>query len=197
MKAIQSHSVTYQIELEQTVEALRKGHVILYPTDTLWGLGCDIHNSAAFDRIAQIKKSALDEKYVILVDSIERLKLFAPMLHPRVETLLLYYHRPLTIIYDDVQNLPAHLVSPDGSAAIRVVNDHFCGDIISILDRPIIGTMAAYEGAPYPNELSKVSETIKQQADYIVHLDVENQSEGLPSILARYNEKGELEFIRE
>lgn len=197
MKTIHSHTVTYQVELEQTVEALKKGHVILYPTDTLWGLGCDIYNTAAFERIAQIKKSAMDDKYVVLVDSIDRLKIFVPALHPRVETLLLYYHRPLTIIYEDVQNVPAHLLSEDGSIAIRVVNDHFCGDVISILDRPIIGTIAAYEGAPFPDALSKVSDSIKQKADYIVHLDLENQSEGLPSILARYNEKGELEFIRE
>lgn len=197
MKAIHSQTMSYQDELEQSVGALKMGQVILTPTDTLWALSCDMYNVAAFHRIEEITKSTLKDKFVILVDSISMLKNYIPSIHPRIETLLLYYHRPLTIIYDDFQNIPDHLINEDHSVTIRVVNDHFCGDVISILGKPLVGTIASYGSDLYPNSLSAVPDKIKSESDYIVKLDIEEQNEGLPSILARYNDKGELEFIRE
>ena len=198
MKSLDTSIYSYQIEIEQTAEALRKGFVILYPTDTVWGLGCDIENKASYERIVHIKKCPSQKGgFVVLMNSIEMLKEYVPHVHPRVETLLTHYQRPLTIIYNESQNFQDHLLSHDGSIAIRVVNDEFCRGLIRQFGKPIIGTLASTQENHYPLTIDEIESSIIEEADYQVNLELDQNSEKIPSLIATQNSKGELEFIRE
>ena len=131
------------------------------------------------------------------MNSIEMLKEYVPLLHPRVETLLTHCQRPLTIIYNESQHFQDHLLSPDGSIAIRVVNDQFCRDLITQFGKPIIGTLATTKENHYPLTINEIERSIIEETDYRVNLELDQNSEKIPSLIATQNSKGELEFIRE
>lgn len=189
-------SATLQEEVVRTVAALKKGYVILYPTDTIWGLGCDPENAAAVKRVYEIKRRPESQPLVLLVDSIEMLKTFVYRIHPRVETLLMHHVQPLTIIYPHGQNLPPHLITEDGSIGIRVCKDPYCQAVIRHFGKPLISTSANISGDKSPTSFSTISNEVKEMSDYIVPLYHDDLMEKEPSIIATYNHKGELEFIR-
>src|SRR5690606_8289401 len=125
-------------EIADVVGALRRGEIILYPSDTIWGLGCDATNEKAVQKIFKIKRRAPDQPLIILVDSIEMLKEYAVRIHPRVETLLSLYHKPLTVIYPSAEKLPSSVSGGKDTIAVRVTHDPFCREIIRRLGRPIV-----------------------------------------------------------
>lgn len=191
-------SSSYSEEITKCSEGLRKGYVILFPTDTVWGLGCSVDNKAAYERVAHIKRCENQQGgFVILMNSIAMLREYVPMIHPRVETLLTHYHRPLTIVYKNCVGLKEHLYAADGSIAIRVVNDEFCKGIITTFGQPIVGSLASTRSNHYPLEIEDIEASILEEVDYTVSLPLDKNSERLPSLLATQNKKGELEFIRE
>ena len=189
-------SYSIQDEALKAAEAIRMGKVILYPTDTIWGLGCDIFNENAVKRIYEIKERPLNKPFILLVSNLEMLKRYV-FIHPRVETLLVYHQKPLTLIYPKVEHLPDYLCGEDGSIAIRLTHDSFCQYLINKIDKPIISTSANLGGQPFPQNFSDVSSEIKEMVDYTVELNiVKSDEEAQPSIIATFNHKGELNFIR-
>lgn len=184
-------------EIVGVTAALKKGFVILYPTDTIWGLGCDMTNQSAVKRIFEIKQRDPDKSFILLVDSLAMLKRYVPNLHPRIETLLAYHQKPLTLVYDQFLNIPDHLVSSDGTVAIRICMDPFCQSVISEFGKPIVSTSANISGDPYPRLYSEISEAIKNKVDYIVEYGRDFMEERQPSVVARFNRKGDLDFLRE
>ncbi|MBL7776177.1 MAG: Sua5/YciO/YrdC/YwlC family protein, partial [Saprospiraceae bacterium] len=116
-------------DISEIVNLLKNGGLICYPTDTIWGIGCDATNEAAIDRLSDLRGGRPENGYIILVDSLEMLKRFVSKIHPRIETLLAYHQRPLSVIYDQAMGLPDSLRAPNGSVAIRIAKDEFCQEL--------------------------------------------------------------------
>ena len=140
--------------LETITTTLENSGLILYPTDTIWGIGCDATNEDAVQRIFDLKKRPYDKPFVILVNSIEMLKNYVEHVHPRIETLLIHHIQPLTMIYDRAKNLPAISQHKSGSVAIRVVQDSFCKELIGQFGKPLIASSAKIDTeGPNPHPL--------------------------------------------
>lgn len=186
-------------EIEKTVEYLQQGKVILYPTDTIWGLGCDPFNQEAVDRIFELKKRPAGKPLIILVDGVCMLKDTITTLHPHLENILEYNVRPLTVIYDDVtRNYAEGIAAEDGSVAIRIVQNDFCKQIISRFGHPIVSTSANQSNQPFPKSLIEVHSDIREKVDHIVRPSGYTEEEAPePSLIARYSPHDkELIFIR-
>jgi L-threonylcarbamoyladenylate synthase len=184
-------------DISDIAALLHKGSVICYPTDTIWGIGCDVLNEDAIAKVGQIKGRHPEKGYILLVSSIEMLKQYAPRLHPRLETLLSFHQRPLTVIYDRTVGLPASVKSPNGTAAIRVVQDQFCQELIETFGRPIISTSANKSGLPFPPTFGGISSEILGAVDYVVKYRQDDKEPGEPSAIAKLDRHMELEFLRE
>ena len=185
-------------DISEIVRLLEGGGIICYPTDTIWGIGCDATNEAAVARISALKGRAPDKGYVLLVSSIEMLKRYVPKIHPRLETLLSFHQRPLTIVYErGVAGLPAAAKAPDGSAAIRVAQDEFCQQLIEAFGKPLISTSANKSGEPFPPTFGAISSEILGGVDYVVKYRQDDKEPGEPSSIAKLDRHHELDFIRE
>lgn len=197
MQEIEQFSQTIEEQVADTVAALRRGLVILYPTDTIWGLGCDLTNNSAVKRIYEIKKRPQNKPFVLLVNDVEMLKRYVDRIHPRIETLLAHHVQPLTIIYDGAKNLPDICIAEEGTVAIRVVKHPFCEAVIKAIDQPLISTSANFAGNEFPSEFSEIDPQIIEMADMVVDPSLnESMSTKQPSVIASYSGKGELNIIR-
>lgn len=183
-------------EVDEIAKLLLDDKVILYPTDTVWGIGCLVNNVAGIDRITQLKNRTPDKSFIILVNSVQMLKHYVVSIHPRIETLLSYHSQPLTIIYPKAKNLPQNVIAQDSSIAIRICGDPFCNQLIARVDQAIISTSANKTGAPTPLNFSQIRDEVKASVDYIVSYGQSNLEVREPSVIARYDKDGELIFIR-
>jgi L-threonylcarbamoyladenylate synthase len=197
LKSNEMEENLWQLELPEISETLRKGGVILYPTDTIWGLGCDAMHSKAIEKIYKIKKRPQSSPLIILVDSIEMLRTFVPKLHPRIETLLSLHDKPLTIIYPGVKGLPDILYSAKNTVAIRVAQDAFCQNMIRDFGNPVVSTSANVSGEPWPKGFGEISSEVIKAAQYVVRYRRDERHTGEPSVIATYNSRGNLNFLRE
>jgi L-threonylcarbamoyladenylate synthase len=188
--------MNYDTIIEESAAAILSGKVILYPTDTIWGLGCDATNANAVERIYTLKERKKDKPFIILVSGIEMLKNFVNDIHPRIETLLFYNERPLTLIYKQAKNLPKISIAEDMSVGIRIVKDQFCIDLIEKVGKPITSTSANISTNPSPKLFSEVSTSVKNKVDFIVPYRQNEIDEKLPSVLATFNNEGELIVLR-
>jgi L-threonylcarbamoyladenylate synthase len=179
-------------------EKLIEGKTILYPSDTVWAIGCDAQNEAAIERIYKMKACSKEQKFVLLVSGLEMLKQYVQPVPPKASNLIQYYERPLTIVYDQVENLPTALLSEDGSAAIRVSQDPFCRAFIEAFGGAIVATTAEQEGDHLPSCFEEVPSEIKAAVDYLVphKLDQAAQKGASLSTIVRLDERNELIFLR-
>ena len=184
-------------DISEIASLLKKGKIICYPTDTIWGLGCDALHEPSVERISALKGRVPDKGYVLLVANIEMLKRFVPKMPPRLETLLSHHQRPLTMIYSETEGLPDWVKAPDGSAAIRVATDEFCRELIEAFDGPIVSTSANKSGEPYPPTFGGISSEILVGVDYVVKYRQDDKEPGEPSSIALLDRYQELEFLRD
>lgn len=184
-------------EIEGAVRALENGGIILYPTDTLWSIGCDATDPVGVERVCRLKGSKSAEGLELLVDSIQMLKEYVEHLHPKIETLLLYHARPLTVLFDNARNLPDRLIGPDGTIAVRIVQDEFCRHLISETNRPLVATPASTGSSQYPVNFGAISSEIIESVDYVIKYRQNEKTPGEPSVMIRLSERDELEFLRE
>jgi len=175
---------------------LNDGGIILFPTDTIWGLGCRVDNIDAVKRIFAIKKRDFSKPFPLLVDSIEMLKNYVERIHPRIETLLTYHQYPLTMIYPQAKNLGTPAIHESGSVAIRLVQDEFCALLIKELGVPIVATSANYSGDPFPANFDEINPKILKEVDLVIQHRQNEKIKGQPSVIANYDEAGNLNFIR-
>ena len=183
-------------DLDAIVGKLENGGLILYPTDTIWGIGCDATNAEAVERVFELKKRERANPFILLVSSIDMVKNYVEFVHPRVETLLAFHDRPLTIVYDQAVNLPQNVMAPNGSIGIRIVKDDFCRQLIEQFGRPIISTSANISDQPFPNHFGEISSTVIIGVDHVVkHRRMDKEMPG-PSPVARIGADSELEFLR-
>lgn len=183
--------------LETITATLENGGLILYPTDTIWGIGCDATNPEAVQKIFDLKNRSHDNPFVILVNSIAMLKEYVEHVHPRIETLLIHHVQPLTMIYDQAKNLPSIACSKEGSVAIRVVQDSFCRELISQFGKPLIASSANINDKPYPANFGGISSAVITGVDYVVKWKQGEKKLGQPSVIAKLSDKEELVFLRE
>lgn len=182
--------------LDEIIDVLRSGGVIVFPTDTVWALGCSIEHESAAQRIWEIKTKKSDRSMLLMVKDIGMLKQYVPQLHPKIETLLAYHERPVTIIYDQVQNVPDTVKTSDGATPIRVVTDEFCKQLIDRLGVPIVASSANITDEPFPENFGQISSDILTKADYIVKMKQAEKAPGSPSMWIKMSPKGELIFLR-
>jgi L-threonylcarbamoyladenylate synthase len=184
-------------KFDEILTTLKRGGVILFPTDTIWGIGCDATNDDAVQRIIDIKTRAPEKGFVSLADSIEMVKRHTEAVHPRIQTLLGYHVRPLTVIYEKGVGMASKALAPDGSVALRVTQDAFCRELIAQFGKPIIATSANISGEPFPTHFGEISSDILEQVDMVVRLKRDNKERGEPSVIVRLNAEEELDFLRE
>jgi len=184
-------------EIQKTVKVLKNGGVILYPTDTVWGLGCDALNARAVDKIYKIKKRQESKSLIILLDSFEALNEYVLKVPEIAEDLISSIEKPVTVIYDNARNLPRNISAPDGTIAIRVVRDEFCKNLIAALGRPLVSSSPNISGEPTPLVFSQISPDIMNKVDYCVQLYHDQFNQAKASTIIRLFTNGDYKVIRD
>lgn len=188
--------MTFEEELKKAVAVLREGGTILYPTDTVWGIGCDATNQNAIEKILEIKNRNVNKSMIVLVDDESRLQRYVKEVPSNAWDLIEFSERPLTIIYPKGIHLPPTVVAHDGSVAIRIVKDGFCKQLISKLNKPIISTSANISNEPAPSNFREINSVIKDAVDYVVNLRQQEKKQAQPSVILRLEMDGKIKFIR-
>ena len=179
-------------DIRQAIEVLRNGGVILYPTDTIWGIGCDATNQEAVKRIYEIKKAML-----VLVDSSAKVDFYVREVPQVAWDLIELTTKPLTIIYEGARNLAPNLLADDGSIGIRVTDEAFSKQLCFRFKKAIVSTSANISGQPSPANFSEVSREIKDAVDYVVTYRQEDMDRPKPSGIIKLGAGGEVKVIRE
>ena len=174
---------------------MREGGVILYPTDTIWGIGCDATNEDAVRRVYEIKQRQDSKAMLVLVDSSVKVDFYVRDV-PAWDLIDLA-DKPLTIIYSGARNLAANLLAEDGSVGIRVTNEDFSKRLCQQFRKAIVSTSANISGQPSPKNFSEISEEVKSAVDYIVGYRQEEMSNPKPSSIIKLDKGGVIKIIRE
>lgn len=186
----------FDTEVEQALEVLRSGGIILYPTDTIWGIGCDATNENAVKRIYQIKKREDSKSMIILVAGEKDVLQYVADPGLSVFDFIEEQTRPTTIIFEHAVGLPDNLISEAGSIAIRIVRDEFCRHLIKRLQKPIVSTSANISGQTSPKNFSEVSDEIKTAVDHVVKWRQDDITIAQPSQIIKWNNDGTRTVIR-
>jgi L-threonylcarbamoyladenylate synthase len=187
----------FEIEVERALEVLRRGEVILYPTDTIWGIGCDATIEEAVKRIYEIKKREDSKSMIILVADERDILQYVAAPDLAVFDFIEEQTRPTTIIFEGAVGLADNLVAEDGSVAIRIVRDEFCRHLIKRLRKPIVSTSANISGEPSPKNFSEVSDEIKTAVDHVAKWRQEDTTIAQPSQIIKWNNDGTYKVIRD
>ena len=182
--------------MEQIIQTLKSGGTILYPTDTIWGIGCDATNIDAIEKIFEIKKREKTKSMIILVESEKRLQDLVDVPEMAWEIMDLS-EKPVTIIYDHPRNLPKELLAEDGSVGIRLVKNDFLKKLISKLNKPLVSTSANFSGEKSPMKFSDISQEIVDAVDFVVEENQDKVSEYSGSSIIRVWSDGRVKVIRE
>jgi L-threonylcarbamoyladenylate synthase len=184
-------------EIQKALHVLQTGGSILYPTDTVWGLGCDASNAQAVANIYRIKQRNDSKALIVLMADIAQLQQYVANIPPAALDILAKATRPTTIIYNQVQgNIAPNLMASDGSLAIRLPQHHFCQALLQALGKPIVSTSANLSGEPNPQRYSDISKQILEASDYVVSPALENSLSAAPSTILRLLPNGEISIIR-
>ncbi len=184
-------------EIKKTIEVLRSGGVILYPTDTVWGIGCDATNESAVRRVFDIKKRSDAKAMLVLIDSPAKLQRYVDEVPDIAWDLIEMADKPLTIIYPQAKNLASNLIAEDKSIGIRITNEAFSKTLCEKFRKPIVSTSANVSGEPTPANFSQISEEIKSAVDYVVNFRQDDKSEPKPSSIIKLGKGNLFQLIRE
>ncbi|MGE0078959.1 MAG: L-threonylcarbamoyladenylate synthase [Bacteroidales bacterium] len=184
-------------DIQKAVEVLRSGGIILYPTDTIWGIGCDATNPAAVDKIYKLKRRDDSKSMIVLVDVSGRIPSYVNDVPEIAWDLIELADKPLTVIFQKAKNLALNLVAHDGSVGIRVVNHDFCQRVIQRFGKPIVSTSANISGRPFSKDFSGIADEIKQGVDFIVPEIYFAPISDKPSSIISVGDGGVIKVIRE
>ncbi len=185
-----------QTDIKKAVEVLKKGGNILYPTDTVWGIGCDATNNKAVQKIYSLKRRSEKKSMIVLLDEVDQIKNYVSHYPEQVSDLIDNYPKPLTIVFSGAKNIAKGLIADDGSIAIRVVKHEYCKQLIKTLGKPIVSTSANVSGDPTPAVFRDISDFIKKKVEYVVKLEQGNLSPALPSTVIKMDVTGSYEVLR-
>ena len=190
--------------VEKCVEVLRAGGLILYPTDTVWGIGCDATNSAAVERLFALKQRADSKAMLMLLDSSAKLPYYIENI-PEAAWMLLdscegeaedQSAKPMTIVYPNARNIAPKLIAEDGSVGIRITHELFSKALCAQLRHPLVSTSANISGQPSPRFFAEISQDIINGVDYVCQFRREDESEHAPSTIIKLNNDGTFKIIR-
>ena len=182
-------------EIKNSLKILQQKEILLYPTDTVWGIGCDATSQEAVSKIFEIKQRSESKSLVILVDSIEMLKKHIPKVSKAVLEILANPKTPTTIIYGNPIGLAKNVVATDNTVAIRVVQHEFCKQLIHQFGKPMVSTSANISGNPTPKSFKEIEQSILDSVDYVVNLQREEMNEKSSTIL-KVSENGGIIELR-
>ncbi len=183
-------------EIKKAVEVLQNGGVILYPTDTIWGLGCDATNESAVQRIYEIKKRSDQKSMLVLMDNIARIQSYVDEVPDIAWDLIDLADKPLTIIYPGAKNLAANLIASDKSIGIRITNEEFSKKLCATFNRPIVSTSANITGMPSPKNFKEISKEIISAADYVIYYKQDDITPAQPSSIIKIEKGNVIKIIR-
>lgn len=184
-------------DIRNAFEVLKQGGIILYPTDTIWGIGCDATNEDAVKRVYVIKKRQDEKSMLVLLDDASKLSQYVAEVPEMAWNLIEVSEKPLTVIYPGAINLPQNLIAEDGSIGIRIAADEFCRKLIGLLGKPLVSTSANVNGMPWPANFHHVDRHILKEVDYVVKWRQNEDQRGKPSGIIKLGLRGEVQVIRE
>ena len=187
--------MNFEKDIEQCLKTLSNGGLILYPTDTVWGIGCDATNPQAVERVYRLKKRTDEKAMIVLVADEREVLQYTAAPDLQVFDHLLRVSKPTTVIYEGAIGLAANLPGSDGSIAIRICRDEFCRHLIKRFRKPLVSTSANLSGEPAPAVFTGISDTIKKGVDYIVNYRQDDPSVAEPSAIIKWD-NGKLTVIR-
>ncbi|SNR38733.1 L-threonylcarbamoyladenylate synthase [Lutibacter flavus] len=182
-------------EINSALKVLRSQQILLYPTDTVWGIGCDATDKEAVAKVFEIKKRSESKSLIILVDGIEMLKQYIPSVSKNLIELLKTSKNPTTIIYNNPIGLAKNVVAEDNTVAIRIPENEFCKQLITAFGKPIVSTSANVSGNQTPNCFKEIDTAILDSVDYIVNLQREKVNDKSSTIL-KVADNGEIIVLR-
>ena len=183
-------------EIEKALTVLKNGGVILYPTDTVWGLGCDATNAEAVEKINVIKGRAADKSFIVLLDTDSKIQSYVNEVPEVAYDLIEYAEHPLTIVFSGAKNLAKNVISADGTVAIRIVKHDFVQQLLQRFRKPITSTSANISGTPTAQSFDEIDENIKEAVDYIVDWEQDLRNNKKASTIMKLSPSGQFSFIR-
>ena len=189
--------MTREEDIKNAVECMRKGGVILYPTDTVWGIGCDATNEEAVKRVYEINRRQDSKALLVLVDSQVKVDFYAKDVPQVAWDLIEMTTKPLTIIYDQGRNLAENLLAEDGSVGIRVTSEPFSKQLCFRFRKAIVSTSANISGEKGAANFSEISQEIIDAVDYVVKYRQDDKSQPKPSSIIKLGNQGQIKVIRE
>jgi len=187
----------FQNDIEECLKVLRNGGIILYPTDTIWGVGCDATNANAVQKIYELKKRSESKSMIVLVADERDILKYTSNPDLQVFDFLKNVKKPTTVIYDGAIGVAANLIHANGTIAIRLVQEIFCKNLIKRLRKPLVSTSANISGEMPPQFFSEISDEIKNNVDYIVQYRKDDSSIQQPSAIVKWNKDGTATIIRD
>jgi L-threonylcarbamoyladenylate synthase len=188
--------IGYEEDIFNSLEVLKKGGTILYPTDTVWGIGCDATNEEAVSRIYELKGRSIEKSMLILISDEEMLNTYTSQKHLQVYDYIKGINKPVTVIYENAKNLAGNVINSDGSIGIRIVNDDFCKQLIRNFGKPIVSTSSNVSGYPTPSIFNDIDIIIKNGVDYVVKHRQDETTPGSPSSVVKILNDGSFQIIR-
>ncbi|MDE1193313.1 MAG: L-threonylcarbamoyladenylate synthase [Arachidicoccus sp.] len=173
-------------DISECLTTLEKGGTILYPTDTVWGLGCDPTNENAVNKIIQIKERPANKSFIVLVNSLDMLQHYVSVIDEKIIHFLSLNTKPTTVIYPSAIGFASSVYAADGSVAIRICKDEFCNELIKQIKKPLLSTSANISGEPTPRIFKEIKQSIAQKADYTVYYRKEDDTLASPSSIIRW-----------
>ncbi|MCQ4873952.1 MULTISPECIES: L-threonylcarbamoyladenylate synthase [Odoribacteraceae] len=182
-------------EVRKACEVLKNGGIILYPTDTIWGIGCDATNEEAVKRVYELKHREDSKAMLVLLDDVGKLASYVEVPDVAYE-LLEVNDKPMTIIYPNAKNLAKNLIAQDRTIGIRITSEIFTKALLYRFRKPIVSTSANISGESSPKCFAEISEAVKSAVDYVVDFRQEETSNPAPSSIIKLGVGGEIQIIR-
>ncbi|WP_232373055.1 L-threonylcarbamoyladenylate synthase [Pinibacter aurantiacus] len=183
-------------DIEKCLDVLRSGGTILYPTDTVWGLGCDATDPVAVDKIFEVKQRPASSSMIILLADERDILKYVAGIDLQVFDYLASVTKPTTVIYPGAIGLADNVINKDGSIGIRLVKDEFCKHLIKRFRKPIVSTSANISGQPTPAKFADIDERIKNNVDYVVKYRQHETAEAAASAIVKWNGVNDITIIR-
>ena len=188
--------VNFDNDIKNAVEKLENGGLILYPTDTIWGIGCDATNVYAVQKIYQLKNRPDNKSMIVLLADEKDIYDYSEHPDKKIFEYLATIKKPTTVIYDRPKNIAQNLISAEGTIAIRIVKDEFCKQLIHTFKKPLVSTSANISGEAFPYNFNEITSAIKNGVDYIVQHRQNDITSSIPSSIIKINAEGNIEIIR-
>jgi L-threonylcarbamoyladenylate synthase len=186
----------FEDDIKESLKVLKEGGVILYPTDTIWGLGCDATNAEAVNKLLKLKSRTGGKSLIVLVDNLSMLGKYVREIPEVVYQLMSVSDSPMTIIYPDGRNLAEGVCADDGSVGIRICNEKFCNELIRRFSKPIVSTSANKTHMPTPSNFSEIDEAVIRSVDYTVSYRQDDLRKYSASSVIKVERNGVFKIIR-